>query len=141
MIVFIKVHCPHCESDNVLKYGKTEQGKQRYICRETHCHKTFLLDYTYKGCLQNIQESILDMVLNSSGIRDIGRVLKLSTHTVIKAIKKTASRLIKTNWKKLNNPVDNNSIILLPVDTELDEQWSFVGSKKNQRWVVGCYRP
>jgi len=99
MTAFIKVHCPYCENDNVLKYGKTEQDKQRYICREMSCHKTFLLDYTYKGCLQNIQETILDMVLNSSGIRDIGRVLRLSTHTVIKAIKKTASRLIKTNWR------------------------------------------
>jgi len=31
--------------------------------------------------------------------------------------------------------MDNNSVVLLPVYTELDEQWSFVGSKKNQRWL------
>ena len=135
MATFIKVHCPYCKSEDVQKHGKTGQEKQRYICCAVNCHKTFLLDYTYPGCTQNIQETILNMVLNSSGIRDIGRVLSLSTHTVIKAIKKTASKLIKTNWEKLKNLMDDDLVVVLPVEVELDEQWSFVGSKAHQRWL------
>ena len=61
MATCIKVHCPYCQKDNVQKHGKTEQGKQRYICCETNCQKTFLIDYTYNGCTQDIQKTILDM--------------------------------------------------------------------------------
>ena len=42
---------------------------------------------------------------------------------------------VKSNWKKLRNLVDNNLVVMLPVSTELDEQWSFVTSKKHQRWL------
>ena len=135
MPTFIKVHCPYCQAANVVKHGKTEQGKQRYLCCDAHCHKSFLLNYTYCGCNQAIEKTILEMVLNSSSIRDIGRVLCLSTHTVIKAIKKTATQLIKINWQKLTTLMNNNLFVLLPVSAELDEQWSFVGSKAHQRWL------
>ena len=31
--------------------------------------------------------------------------------------------------------MSNQEIVLLPVALELDEQWSFVGNKSNQRWL------
>lgn len=40
------------------------------------------------------------------------------------------------NWEKLkdtNKP--EQEVFLLPVALELDEQWSFVGNKSNQRWL------
>ncbi|MGR8932853.1 MAG: IS1/IS1595 family N-terminal zinc-binding domain-containing protein [Gammaproteobacteria bacterium] len=58
-----------CKSDNVVKRGKTENGKQRYRCMESECaRQTFLLDYDYRGCLPEVKEAILDMAMNSSGI-------------------------------------------------------------------------
>ena len=49
-MVLIPVLCPHCQSDQVIKGGKTETGKQRYRCRETACRgATFLLEYSYPG--------------------------------------------------------------------------------------------
>ena len=33
-MVFLPVCCPHCQSDQVVKRGKTAQGKQRYLCRK-----------------------------------------------------------------------------------------------------------
>jgi insertion element IS1 protein InsB len=35
----------------------------------------------------------------------------------------------------LCQPKSNQEIVLLPVALELDEQWSFVGNKSNQRWL------
>ena len=38
--------------------------------------------------------------------------------------------------KKLTRAsIGSDSILLLPVVLELDEQWSFVGNKSNQRWL------
>lgn len=46
----ITVLCPVCHTDNVIQFGKTRQGKQRYRCRNEKCEKdTFLFHYTYNG--------------------------------------------------------------------------------------------
>ena len=31
--------CPHCNTTNLIRYGKTKQGLQRYLCKS--CGKTF----------------------------------------------------------------------------------------------------
>ena len=46
--------------------------------------------------------------------------------------------MIKVNWNKLLSSkaeLEQQPVLLLPVALELDEQWSFVGSKSNQRWL------
>jgi transposase-like protein len=88
-MVLIPVLCPHCQSDNVVKRGKTDTGKQRYLCRNDFCpHRSFRLEYSYKGRLPQIKQKIIEMALNGSGIRDTARVLKISPTTVIKELKK-----------------------------------------------------
>lgn len=89
-MAFINVHCPACKSDQVRKHGKTPDGKQRYYCENENCvRSTFILNYQQKARIAGVKEMIIDMTLNGSGIRDIGRVLKISTTTVIKEIKKS----------------------------------------------------
>jgi transposase-like protein len=88
-MAFVSVCCPQCESEQVAKRGKTEQGKQRYICLNSGCpKKTFILDYSYNGHLPRIKTQIIDMAVNGSGIRDTARVLNISPSTVIAEIKK-----------------------------------------------------
>lgn len=42
----IKVLCPYCGSEDVVKYGKNSTGKQRMLCKNRECkHKTFQLEY------------------------------------------------------------------------------------------------
>ena len=89
-MVLIPVLCPHCQSDQVIRGGKTKTGKQRYKCQNSDCpHYSFQLDLLYKGRLPEVKEQIIDMALNGSGIRDTARVLKISTTTVINELKKT----------------------------------------------------
>ena len=88
-MAFIPVHCPYCHTVDVIKYGVTDQGKQRYRCQNAdRLRHTFILDYSYKGRLPAIKEQIVDMALNGSGIRDIARVLQISPTTVIEELKK-----------------------------------------------------
>ena len=85
----IEVVCPLCQQNNVVKFGLTAQGKQRYLCNHTTCeNKTFILDYKNKGYLSQIKKQIVDMAINGSGIRDTARVLGIGVNTVIKALKK-----------------------------------------------------
>src|SRR4029434_9659617 len=74
-MTFVTVHCPHCDSELIVKRGKTRRGTQRYLCQNTACITgSFLLDYRNRGCLPEVKQTIVDMCLNASGIRDTARV-------------------------------------------------------------------
>lgn len=85
----IEVKCPVCGNTNVIEYGKSRSGKQRYCCKNSGCtRKIFQLEYRYNGCKPGINEQIVDMSVNASGIRDISRVLKITTDKVMSTLKK-----------------------------------------------------
>ena len=91
-MVLIPVRCPHCGGDQIVKRGKTENAKQRYLCQQQDCSlNTFILDDDYNGCLLQVKQQIIEMALNGSGIRDTARVLGLSSTTVINELKKENS--------------------------------------------------
>ena len=114
-----EVACPRCSSLNVKKNGITRQQKQRYRCKD--CERQFITDYTYQAYKAEVRSLVLPMTMNGSGIRDISRVLSISTNTVL--------RLIRQAAEKVHEPVVPQRI----ADLELDEFWSFVEKKKRQR--------
>jgi len=88
-MVLEPVHCPNCDSTNIVKNGTSAAGKQRYCCRNSECHRrSFILNFTYRGYLPQVKQQISDMAVNGSGIRDTARVLKISPTTVIEELKK-----------------------------------------------------
>ena len=115
--------CLHCSSEHVVKNGKTSNKKQKYLCKA--CRKQFIRDYTYNGCKSWIQDLIIPMTLNSSGIRDITRVLKISSNTVLKTIRQEAGKIPEM-------PPESRAIERV----EIDEQWSYVQNKRNQQWLL-----
>lgn len=89
MTVWLAVKCPHCHSTDAVKYGKSAEQKQRYLCRNNECpYRTFILEQSYPGRSPKVKEQITEMTLNGSGVRDVSRVLKVSPTTVIKELKK-----------------------------------------------------
>jgi transposase-like protein len=85
-----QVLCPTCGSEDVVKHGQSDEGKQRYRCRNTDCSRcTFIRHYAYRGYLPEVKQQIADMAVNGSGIRDPARVLKISPTTVIETLKKS----------------------------------------------------
>lgn len=88
-MAMIKVKCPRCGGTQVSRNGKSENGEQRYICQAPECtHKTFRLEYRYEGSKPGIEEKIIAMAANASGIRDTARVLGISTDKVMNTLKK-----------------------------------------------------
>jgi len=84
----VEVKCPNCGGTNVVKNGKSPRGAQRYNCRNELCdRKYFILDYAYTGSKPGINEQIIKMASNASGIRDTARVLGITTDKVMDTLK------------------------------------------------------
>jgi IS1 transposase/InsA-like protein len=77
------------------------------------------------------------MRLNGSGIRDTARVLKISPTTVIKTLKKKEPTLTSVNRPLLNTlyPDEVDMVIQQAEKAEVDEMWSYVGKKREPRWL------
>ena len=85
-----EIQCPECESSDLHKNGHSENGTQRWRCVD--CRKSFQLSYRYNARKLGVKEQIVELTLNSSGVRDIGRILGISNNTVITELKKNAQR-------------------------------------------------
>ena len=124
---FKPISCPKCGSLSIKKNGRSKQLKQRYRCK--WCLHQFITDYSYQGWRPEVRRQIVPMTLNGSGIRDISRVLSVSINTVLKTIRQQA---------------DKTSEPLVPArvtELQVDEFWSFVGNKANQRWLWYGFDP
>ena len=65
----IPVRCSSCDGEAVVKRGKTDRGKQRYLCQNEACsHRTFLLDYTTRGSMPAGKRQNIELTMNGSGI-------------------------------------------------------------------------
>lgn len=78
--------CPYCKCEDLVKNGHSENNTQRWKCN--CCDKSFQLEYTYNAYKPGIKEKIEEMTINSSGVRDISRTLKISKNTIISELKK-----------------------------------------------------
>jgi insertion element IS1 protein InsB len=98
---------------------------------------SFLLDYRYRGYVPEVKHTILDMSLNASGVRDTARVLRISTDMVLSELRKKEAALESVNTALLRTlkPDEIAVDIQRAGEAEIDEMWSFVGKKENQRWL------
>jgi transposase-like protein len=91
-----EITCPKCGGNTIVKSGFSAHGVPRYRCRHPDCPaKTFMLSYRYlcplgyRACEPGIKAQLVEMAINSSGIRDTARVLKINKNTVISTLKKS----------------------------------------------------
>jgi transposase-like protein len=103
-MALVHVQCPQCQRIDVVQDGKQANGTQRYRWNNLDCPRIiFLLQYQDKGRLPAVKQQIVDMTLNGSGVRDIVRILGVSSATVIDvlktkepAVKQGNARLLQT---------------------------------------------
>jgi transposase-like protein len=111
LMTFIAVRCPHCQREQIVKRGKTGCGTQRYLCQNITCATgSFLLAYRYLGRLPEVKHQIIDMSLNASGVRDTARVLRISTDTVLRELRKKEAALesVNTAFLRTHTPDDGS---------------------------------
>jgi transposase-like protein len=92
MACYQEITCPTCGGNNIAKSGLSAHGVRRYRCRHPDCPtKTFMPDYRYNRAYgPGIKAQVVEMAINSSGIRDTARVPKINKNTVISTLKKSA---------------------------------------------------
>lgn len=89
MIHHQAIVCRYCGDKDLVKNRHSENSTQRWRCNK--CSKSFQLNYTYNARKQGVKEKIVEYTLNSSGVRDISRMLQINKNTVIAELKKNAS--------------------------------------------------
>jgi IS1 family transposase len=87
--------------------------------------------------LPEVKQHIIDMSLNASRVCDTARVLRISTDTVLRELKKKETALESVNSACLRTVNPDKMIVNFEQAgaAELDEMWSFVGKKGNQHWL------
>ncbi|MEI6751767.1 MAG: IS1 family transposase [Paludibacter sp.] len=113
--------CPICQSNQLIKSGKTGNGKQRYCCKD--CKKRFIIDYSYKACQPCINQQIILFTKEGLGIRSTARVLRISVTTLLKRIISIAANIKQP-------PIDMGK------NYEVDEMRTYIGKKSKLHWIV-----
>ena len=123
VMVVEPIHCPTCQGTDVVKHGKTSDGKQRFRCQNETCTTvTFIRDYVYRGRLPAVKQQIIDMSLHATGIRDIARVLQISTTTVLHELKKAPElHAVNPNIGTYRHPEDVEVAIHKVDESALDK--------------------
>ena len=127
----VKVPCAYCSKiEAVVKNGKAPSKLQRFFCKL--CKRSFQTDFIYLGNYPDIPQQVVSMAMNCSGVRDTGRVLGVSPTTVISHLRNLSPKQVT------DLPFENAKVQRL---CEMNEQWSFVGGKKNpaRRIRGGCF--
>jgi len=119
------IKCPKCGSENVVRNGKKTYGIQNYRCKD--CGKQFIAeqDRTYKGTAAEIGDSIRRALVRGCGIRDIAAIFLISIGKILSILEQSHYDIkpLKLHYERL----------------EVDEFWTFVGSKANRKWLIYAY--
>ena len=125
MIKTIITHpCPRCGSVNLVKNGRDYKGAQKFRCND--CGRYGTLQQPSRDRVP-IRQYVERAVRERLSLRGIERVFGISRRTV--------SRWLR-HWMAQVPGLAESLVEAQPDDVlELDELWSFVGSKAQVRWL------
>ena len=125
MIVTAVVHCcPNCHSTNILKNDHTCYGAQRCLCHD--CGKTRVISRRYRPPLA--RQAMIERALRERlSLCGICRVFRVSMDYLLGRIRSLVARL--PDLKQTLMPSQPDDVL------ELDEMHSFVGRKRQKRWL------
>ena len=67
MILGIQMNCPKCKSEEIIKYGKTHYGKERFKCQS--CGRQFVENPTRQTIDQATRDLIDKLLLERLVVR------------------------------------------------------------------------
>ena len=85
----VKLKCRHCQSENIVRNGKTENSKQRYLCND--CKKMSRDNPQPNGYTEEEREQILRAYEERSSLRGLTRTFGVARNTVTKWLKEKKS--------------------------------------------------
>lgn len=121
--------CPSCNSSTIKKNGHIHNGKQNHRCLA--CGRQFVLNPQNKLIPEETREQVRQALLERVSLEGICRIFSVSMTWLLQFIDEVIADLPDN----LNATVTTEDEELEVAIFELDEQWSFVGNKKNQQWL------
>ena len=76
----VNLKCIHCQSENLVRNGKTNNGKQRYLCND--CGRMSRENPQPNGYLSEAREQILAAYQERSSLRGLTRPFGVARNTV-----------------------------------------------------------
>ena len=120
--------CPACRSTTIKKNGHIHNGKQNHQC--LNCGRQFVIDPQNKIISEEKRSLIRQSLLERVSLEGICRIFNISMPWLLQFI----NEIIEELPENLNATVTNTEELEVAV-IELDEQWSYVGNKKNPQWL------
>jgi insertion element IS1 protein InsB len=131
MAMVVRDCCPECGSTDYKKNGHTHSGKQNYRCNA--CGREFVMNPEPVIISTEKRELIKKLLLERIPLRGICRAVGVSMKWLLELIADTYNDLPDhLNVRLVENGKD---VIIQTLESEVDELWSFVGSKDNKQWV------
>jgi len=78
------LYCPHCQGTEVVRHGKTHQGKPRYRAKRWAGHP-FLRAYAAASHAPVVTHQRVERAIPARGMRDTVRVVPVRPPTVLAA--------------------------------------------------------
>ena len=131
IISTIVYRCPHCNSEDICKNGHDFKGAQKYHCHQCKRYGTL----TARGYREEEKALIMRTYQERVSMRGVERIFGTPRQTLARWLRDKATQLPALE------------ITLAPAEADdlldLDELWSFVRTKRNQRWlwIALCRRP
>lgn len=116
----MNLECRYCKG-SCIKRGVRTNGAQTLCCSQ--CGKYQQVYYSQNARKPDCTKMVVKLLVNSCGIRGIGRVLGISPTTVLKRIINAAQSLPK------------HAPIAMGKNFEIDELCTYIGSKQNPVWI------
>jgi transposase-like protein len=85
-MITIKLQCPRCQSEDLVRNGRTAKGKQKYLCRS--CGRQSRDNPQSNAYSEARKEEILRAYREKSSLRGISRIFGVSRNTVSSWVKK-----------------------------------------------------
>ena len=127
----MEIYCPACGNTNIKKNGHTHSGKQNHWCNE--CYRQFVENPTQKRISDRDKGLIRKLLLERISLHGICRVMKVSFPWLLEFIVSVYAELPDDlNFRPVE---ETDELFICTLESEVDEMWSFVGSKKNKQWI------
>ena len=89
------MRCAYCKSERVVKNGKSNQGKQRYLCKE--CKRIFVENPDRRHYPQELKKIAINLYTDGVEIAVIARSLEVPYETIRSWIRTAGEEAIKKN--------------------------------------------
>jgi insertion element IS1 protein InsB len=119
------MNCPRCESEKIIKYGKTHYDKPRYRCQD--CGRQFVENPTRKPIDTATRDLIDKLLLERLSLAAIVRITGVSARWL--------QIYVNQKYEQVSQEVEVTQKKLGKLTIQLDELWSFVGNKQNKTWI------